>query len=146
MKNKPLEYSLVFVQFATLAYVVLSTSWKYMPVWSFIIIGLSGILAFWAIATMQLDNLKVTPSPGEDARLVTNGPYRLIRHPMYTSLLLFMLPLVVGEFSLLRLILGVLLLIDLVVKLNYEEHLLVKKFPQYGGYRHKTSRMVPFIY
>ena len=36
-QNKPLEYILVFVQFATLGYVVFTTSWQSMPLWLLII-------------------------------------------------------------------------------------------------------------
>lgn len=145
-KNKLLEYTLVFIQFATLAYVILTTSWFQMPWWVIGITIMSGILAIWAIGTMQLDNLKVTPSPGEEARLVTHGPYKVIRHPMYTSLIILMTPLVIAEFSLLRLFLGLLLLADLVIKLQYEERLLSEKFPQYKSYRQGTYRIVPFLY
>ncbi|NVO19439.1 MAG: isoprenylcysteine carboxylmethyltransferase family protein [Bacteroidetes bacterium] len=146
MNKKILEYTLVAVQFSTLGYLVLGSSWRTMPAWALIIVAISASLAFWAILSMQLNNLKVTPSPGENARLITSGPYRIIRHPMYSSILLLAIPLVIHEFSLLRLFLAILLIIDLLIKLNYEERLLLTKFSQYKGYRSVTYRILPFIY
>ncbi len=40
----------------------------------------------------------------------------------------------------------VVLLIDLVLKLTYEERLLVESFPSYAEYRQHSKRLVPFIY
>lgn len=146
MKNKALESVLVFIQFTTIAYVYLSTNWISIPYWCWTCIAIAGILAVWAIATMQLKYLRIQPSPLENTRLVKSGPYRVIRHPMYTSLLIMMFPPIIAEYSLLRLSLGILLLIDLLVKLNYEEKLLTLKFPEYKEYREQTNRLIPFLY
>lgn len=146
MKSKSLEYTLVSVQVITAAYLVIQTSWMNMNAWSLIIVALSGFLAIWSIVIMQLDNLRITPSPGEMARLVTKGPYKLIRHPMYASLILLSLPLVLSEFNLIKLLMGLLLALDLLIKLNYEEKLLKQKFPQYVEYCNNTKRLIPFIY
>lgn len=146
MSNKPFEYLLVTVQFSTLAYLFLATNWVMMPVWALAGLAISFLLAVWAIGIMQFSNLKVTPSPGESAQLRMNGPYKLIRHPMYSSLLIAALFLIIPQYSLLRLITGLLLTIDLIVKLNYEEKLLQQKFNTYRAYIEKTYRLIPFIY
>lgn len=146
MSNKPFEYLLVTVQFSTLAYLFLATNWVMMPVWALAGLAISFLLAVWAIGIMQFSNLKVTPSPGESAQLRMNGPYKLIRHPMYSSLLIAALFLIIPQYSLLRLITGLLLTVDLIVKLNYEEKLLLQKFNTYRAYREKTYRLIPFIY
>jgi protein-S-isoprenylcysteine O-methyltransferase Ste14 len=146
MKSKTLEYTLVLVQVFTAAYLVIKAPWMSMQSWSIIIVALSGCLAIWSILTMQLNNLRITPTPGENARLVTSGPYRLIRHPMYSSLILLALPLVLAEFNTIKLAMGLILVFDLLIKLNYEEKLLKLKFPQYMHYRQTTYRLIPFIY
>jgi protein-S-isoprenylcysteine O-methyltransferase Ste14 len=145
-KNSLLEYSLVIIQFSTIGYVYLTTSWSLVPAWCWLFIVIGGMIAGWAIGTMQLDNLRITPSPAEKTRLIMKGPYRIVRHPMYLSLLFIMFPPVIAQFSQFRLIMSILMVIDLVIKLNYEEKLLSLKFEEYVSYRKKTFRLIPFIY
>ena len=81
-----------------------------------------------------------------NSRLVTHGPYRFIRHPMYATLLLGSLALVLNSPTPLRVAVWIVLLADLVLKLNYEERLLVKSFPDYVAYQKTSKRLVPLIY
>jgi protein-S-isoprenylcysteine O-methyltransferase Ste14 len=145
-RNKIKEYILVFVQFATICYVYLTTSWGSIPAWCWILVAIGGVIALWAIGIMQLDNLRITPSPHESSRLVIHGPYRFVRHPMYLSLFFITFPPIAAQFSILRLSMGILMVIDLIFKLNYEEKLLTEKFREYESYRQKTYRIIPFIY
>jgi len=103
-------------------------------------------LGIWAVVTMGIGNFNVTPDPLKSSRLVTQGPYRFIRHPMYLALLLVTLPLVTTKFSLLRLAIWLALLIDLVVKLNYEEGMLTAQLEGYRDYKQQSYRLIPFIY
>lgn len=99
----------------------------------------------WAVWTMKIGNFKITPDIPRNSRLVTSGPYKYIRHPMYTSLLLITLVLILDHFSPLRLFLWLVLLVDLLMKLNYEEELLSEYFKDYSLYKKRTKRLVPFI-
>ncbi|HEY4666951.1 MAG TPA: isoprenylcysteine carboxylmethyltransferase family protein, partial [Anaerolineales bacterium] len=108
--------------------------------------GAAGMLGLWAIGTMGIGNFNVTPDVKPRARLVTSGPYRLIRHPMYTALLAGALALVLDAFSPLRLAIWLVLLIDLVVKLNYEERLLSLNLEGYSAHTQRTKRLIPFLY
>src|SRR3990172_3265288 len=61
---------------------------------------LAGILlAIWAILTIKLKNLQISPEINHGGSLVKSGPYRFIRHPMYASLLLVTLILIINDFS-----------------------------------------------
>jgi protein-S-isoprenylcysteine O-methyltransferase Ste14 len=104
------------------------------------------LLMIWAIGTMRLSNLNVMPDLKANSILVTSGPYRLIRHPMYAAILLITLALVWNHPTLWRAGYWLVLLIDLHFKLIYEEKLLLGKCPQYSDYKQRTKRLIPFIY
>jgi protein-S-isoprenylcysteine O-methyltransferase Ste14 len=75
-----------------------------------------------------------------------DGPYSLIRHPMYLALLLTTLPLIIDSFSLFRLLIWLILFINLILKLNYEENLLVTELDGYVEYAKKSYRLIPYVY
>lgn len=103
-------------------------------------------LGLWAVVAAGIGNFNVTPDPVRGGRLFRGGPYRLIRHPMYLALLLTTLPLVIADFSALRVFLWLVLLVDLVLKLSYEEGLLAAQLEGYREYMRGTYRLIPFVY
>ncbi|MBF6058717.1 MULTISPECIES: methyltransferase family protein [Thiomicrorhabdus] len=139
------SFSLVFLQFALITVLLLV-----LPLQSSnptYIIQASGILlGLWAVKTMHLGHFNIIPDPMPDIELVTTGPYRWIRHPMYASILLFFLPMIVEHFSALSAALYLILAATLLIKLSYEEHLLTEKLPDYPLYQSRTSRLLPKIY
>jgi protein-S-isoprenylcysteine O-methyltransferase Ste14 len=76
-----------------------------------------------------------------------HGPYRLLRHPMYSvSLLIWLwLPLALGSFVALPV--AALLIPILVLRLLNEEKILRRDLPGYSDYCHRTPwRLIPFIW
>ena len=114
----------------------------------FILLGIIiGILTMiWSVWTMRLSNLNMNPELKQNSTLVTSGPYKLIRHPMYASVLLVTLLLVINYWTVCRIGFWLVLCIDLFFKFLYEEKLLVEKFPEYLNYKRNTKRLIPFIY
>jgi len=78
--------------------------------------------------------------------LVATGPYRLIRHPIYASYLLFDGALVVGARSEIGAILWIVELALLSVRARIEEQLLAESNPEYLCYSAATHcRLIPFL-
>ena len=143
--------SLVVAQFVLAAALVLTTSWSHVPQsWRLgVAVGLLSIgslIAVWAWLVMGLLRLRVMPHPAESAQLLRSGPYGLIRHPMYSGLLLASLGCLAWDFHWWRLALWCGLWAVLETKSRIEEVLLLQKFTEYGAYRQVTGRFLPFIY
>jgi len=147
MKSKQLRsYVFVIVQFACLIAIALTGPLiARNPLW-LALEGAALLLGLWTIWTMRAARFNIVPDVPDNSELVRHGPYRFIRHPMYATLLLGSLALVLNEPTLLRAVVWVVLLIDLVLKLTYEERLLVESFPSYAEYRQHSKRLVPFVY
>lgn len=144
-KDKFKAYALVSVQVISIGWILLTgRPWAgSIPLLALQIAGV--MLGIWAMATMGLRNTYIAPLVGRDARLVMNGPYALIRHPMYSAVLLTVWPLILDQYSLLRLAAGWVLTADLIIKLLYEESLLRKRFADYQSYMGRTKRLIPFV-
>ncbi len=108
--------------------------------------GAGVLLTLWAVAVMGVHNVRATPDVPEHARLVTKGPYKVVRHPMYTGGMLTAAGWVWNDFTVIRMIVALILLLDYIVKLRYEEKLLKNRFPEYADYSRRTKRLVPFVY
>jgi len=144
-KDKFIAYTLVTIQVICLV-LILVTGWPLADCIPLLIVQIGGgMLGIWAIIIMGRKNTNVTPLVKQDAHLVTNGPYAFIRHPMYSAVLLTVWPLIIDQYSLLRLAASLILTIDLIMKMLYEENLLRKHFAGYEIYMSRTKRLIPFV-
>lgn len=112
-----------------------------------VLIGAGGVLALSAIVALQgNDALTAVPRPRDEARLVEQGAYGLVRHPIYGGLILGGLgwSLVCG--SPLAFAGTIVLLVFFDLKRRREEAWLVERFPGYAAYRARTRRLIPWIY
>ncbi len=137
---------LVSVQLVCIAVLVLSGPVIPTKLPSQVVSGAGLFIIVWAATTLGMNNLRVQPEPGAQATLVIRGPYGAIRHPMYTGGMLIAIGWVWNEFSVLRLIAALALLLDFLVKLRYEERLLSERFPEYRAYMRESKRLVPWVY
>jgi protein-S-isoprenylcysteine O-methyltransferase Ste14 len=144
--NKLKSYALVVIQFACLGALALTGPILARNPLLLALEAAALALAGWALLTMRPTNMNVTPDVRADSVLVAHGPYRFIRHPMYASILLGTLAIVIDAPTLLRWAIWAVLLIDLIVKLTYEETLLAAHHPEYVALQQKTWRLAPFIY
>jgi len=65
---------------------------------------------------------------------------------MYLALILVFAPLVVEKYNLLRLSVLIILAINLIFKLHYEERKLLVHYEGYRDYMKKSWRLIPYLY
>jgi protein-S-isoprenylcysteine O-methyltransferase Ste14 len=104
------------------------------------------VLGIWAILVMSKSKLNITPVPRNGSSLVIFGPYRFVRHPMYLSLLLFLTPIIIYHHTSPGIIVFGIFLGNLILKLSYEEQLLLQTFHSYKEYQLHTWRLIPWVY
>jgi protein-S-isoprenylcysteine O-methyltransferase Ste14 len=88
----------------------------------------------------------IQPRPPSGGSLITNGPFRIVRHPIYLGVTLCL-----AGASLFHSWTGLALTGGLAIlwaaKARVEERYLSARFPEYGAYRHRVRyRLVPFVY
>lgn len=102
-----------------------------------------GIIGIIVSAYSIRSSLTPMPIPKEEGKLAVNGLFRYVRHPMYTSVLVFSLGLAVSNGKLYKYLLVLSLLILFYYKSKYEEIYLTEKYPEYKNYARRTSRFIP---
>ena len=104
-----------------------------------IITGLGLLLALWAMGTLGR-SFGITPA---DRGIVSDGPYRFIRHPMYLGELISLAGAVIGDPSIWNLMLIHLLFLTLLLRMRWEE-LVVFNYASYAG--QVRWRLIPGIW
>ena len=78
--------------------------------------------------------------------LVTTGPYRFIRHPIYAAICLFLWTGVLAHPSPAAASLGMLATAGAIARLFCEEWLVLRRYPEYRVYCLTTKRLVPGVW
>ncbi len=102
-------------------------------------------LMLWARLTFGRRSFHASADPTAGG-LVTNGPYRWLRHPIYAAVFWFIWAGVAAHLSLLSAALAVGATAMLGVRIWAEETLLVRQYPAYADYARTTRRIVPFVF
>lgn len=110
--------------------------------------GLVGVgLALGAKSFKALGrNFRIYAAPRRSGSLITSGVYSVLRHPMYTGVVVALAGYVLFFGSLLFVPVWCAALILYLVKAAKEEDILSSKFPEYQGYCRRTWRFLPYIY
>jgi protein-S-isoprenylcysteine O-methyltransferase Ste14 len=146
MGLSPTSAILVSLQLVFIGLIV----WPFAPqrygvlFWS--LIAASVVLGAYTLLHNRLGNFNIRPEPKASAQLITSGPYRYIRHPMYSALLLAAAAFVVAENIWLKVGLWIALGLILTAKAAFEEQLMIGKFPAYRAYRESTKRFTPWLW
>jgi protein-S-isoprenylcysteine O-methyltransferase Ste14 len=111
------------------------------------VVVLGGVLRAWAIASLgRFFTSQVTIQEGH--RVVTRGPYRYLRHPSYTAMLVALLGLGIAldTWSSILAIVAI-PLAGLLVRIHVEERALVRALgDEYRRYAAETRRLVPGVW
>jgi protein-S-isoprenylcysteine O-methyltransferase Ste14 len=104
-------------------------------------------LGLWAVRSVGDNNWSVYPVPNPQSSIANHGAYKYVRHPMYTALILFFLPVALradGPFSwgIYSILVG-----TLCFKIGYEERQILLKHPEYADFKKVTKkRLIPFVW
>ena len=145
-QQKVINFILTFIQYVGfILFLIISPMWAGGLFWQIIeVMGFA--LAAWAIITMRQSKFNIAPQPLKKAKLVKSGPYKWIRHPMYASLIIAVTPLIITHWDLYRFLFLLFLYVNLLLKLLFEESLLLGYFDEYPDYKNTTWRLIPYIY
>jgi protein-S-isoprenylcysteine O-methyltransferase Ste14 len=129
------QQSLIIVQQTNLAYIAIG--------FALVLAGLS--FAVWARLHIGR-NWGMPMTQRQDPQLVTSGPYRFVRHPIYTGLIVALLGnvLALGQYWVVALAIAA---GYFVFSAHVEETHLAKIFPKdYPGYKKRTKMLIPFVF
>jgi protein-S-isoprenylcysteine O-methyltransferase Ste14 len=103
-------------------------------------------IAIWALISMKRGTFRVMPEPAAKAQLTEAGPYRWLRHPMYSAVLLAALGAAISHATLWHAVVFFALVIVLLLKIRREEQALLETYDEYANYMTRTRALIPFIY
>jgi protein-S-isoprenylcysteine O-methyltransferase Ste14 len=107
------------------------------------VIGLA--FAIWARVTLGR-NWSGVVTLKEGHELVERGPYRFVRHPIYTGILTMFFATALARGHLSGFVGTVLMFASFWIKLRDEEKLMLQQFPeQYRTYQQRVKRIIPFV-
>jgi len=105
--------------------------------------GITGLsLALYALRWLGR-SFSILP---EARRLVTDGPYRYVRHPLYVAEAFSTLGVTLQLQQQLGALLAISIYLGQFARMGYEEEVLERAFPEYADYRKRTFRLIPYIY
>jgi protein-S-isoprenylcysteine O-methyltransferase Ste14 len=115
-----------------------------------VLVGLGAITVGGVVATRGVWDLRhsfsVFPRPVAGGPLIESGAYRLIRHPIYSGLVLAAIGWGLVTGSLVVIGASGLLFLVFAGKSRREELWLSAEHPEYGAYQRRTKRLIPWIY
>jgi protein-S-isoprenylcysteine O-methyltransferase Ste14 len=105
--------------------------------------ALGAVGGLYAVRHNRIGLTGIYPEPPPDGQLITSGPYRKVRHPMYSSLLLMMTGIALYNLHSVNFLGLVMVVIAVLGKVLIEERLLRARFPEYAEYAARTPRFLP---
>lgn len=106
--------------------------------------GVAGVALMRWMFVHLAGNVTPTSMPRANARLVTTGPYRWVRHPMYSAALILIVAATLLTDNVVVAVGGAAMFALLAARSRLEERRLVEKFGDaYRDYQRRTGRFLP---
>ena len=106
---------------------------------------LSFCLMIWARITFKSRSFHLTANTTKGG-LVTSGPFRWLRHPIYAAVIYFGWACLIAFPKIETLIAVIFITGGLFTRILLEEKALNKTYPEYIEYSKRTKRLIPFVY
>ncbi len=101
----------------------------------------------WAVQSVGQNNWSVYPIPNDESSISAKGAYKYVRHPMYTSIIFFFLPMQLRANDWFNWVIYSVLVLTLIFKIKFEEKQIEEKHPEYEQFRKVTEkRLIPFLW
>lgn len=145
---KKKDILLVLIQFVLLCGygIVFFLTPQNTPIWmafTGLILSIAGIVfALVAMRTLS-SNLRAVPTPAAKGRLITHGVFKIVRHPIYSGIILTATGGLCIHFSVALLCLALGLIVLFWIKSSYEEQMLLEKYGEYKSYTLTTGKLFP---
>ena len=139
-------YFYTVLQFLLLSFILFTPPLLPGSYVAIIVLLIAVLIGLWAIYTFRHTRINIFPYLPEDAKLVFSGPYKYVRHPMYTAVLLFSLSYFIARPGWIYALYFASLLVVLLLKIRFEEKQLKEYFTSYDHIFFKRYRIIPCIY
>jgi protein-S-isoprenylcysteine O-methyltransferase Ste14 len=109
--------------------------------------------AIWLLSSILLvkglldlgRNLTPLPYPKEDGELIQSGVYGIVRHPLYSGLILAAIGWAIFQLSLTHLLGAAVMFIFFDAKASREEIWLSQKYPEYSQFQQRVKKLIPWL-
>lgn len=145
MNNKIYSKVLVALQFCIILLLLLINDSIFNHLTSLFISTLGFLFGLYTLYFNRIGNFNITPEIKENSKLIKNGAYKYIRHPMYFSVFLMMGGVVLTEINVTNIFCYMGLVVVLYLKASKEEKLWSEKLEEYKQYKKNTKMFIPFV-
>ncbi|NRD24587.1 isoprenylcysteine carboxylmethyltransferase family protein [Winogradskyella litoriviva] len=105
----------------------------------------SVVLMIWSRITFGIKSFNASSNTIKE-KLVTNGPYKWLRHPIYAAIIYFFIGCLIAYPNIKTLIAVIVIVICTYVRMLLEEKELLIAFKDYAQYSKKVKRIIPFVF
>jgi len=122
-------------------------SYLYLPLLLRVVGLILGVVSlpyvYWVGRTLA-NYYSYTVEVQEDHKLITTGPYRRVRHPLYAATFMFLVGQMLVADNWLLLLILLIMIPGLYIRIEKEEQMLIEEFgDEYRAYMKRTGRLLP---